>query len=418
MIPTKQSIIFFSIATTISFLTYAGFKKHKADNTVPPETQNDKPITALDSILIEFDQYVASGLDSNNYPGVAYCIVKDTGIIAMETKGVRNTSTMDSIDENTVFRLASVSKGFASLLTALFVQKGLLSYDYKVQDYISGFKLKDSINTADLNINHVLCHTSGLVPHAYDNLVEDHVPVNDIITQLCQVDICCHVGKVYGYQNVVFSLAGIILEKITGKTYAELLFDEIFSPLGMNNSSADFTSIKRTHNKALPHIKINDNWINLELEDTYYSVAPAAGVNSSISDISKWLMMLLGIDNNIIDSVHLNELFQPRIQTPLKYSYTRHWDNITDKYYAYGWRIYKFNNMDIINHAGYVKGYRSEIAIFKDKKIGIAVLTNGPGRYASKLVPTFFKLYFDRMKPPDAKNTNENEHGLQAHQSQ
>ena len=111
-------------------------------------------------------------LDSSHTVGAAYTIVHDGNVVYTGTFGERKRGSQQKIDEHTLFRLASVSKGFAGALACLLEMDGVFSLDEKVVDYYPNFRLKDSVNTADLTIQHILSHTSGLVPYAFDNLVE------------------------------------------------------------------------------------------------------------------------------------------------------------------------------------------------------------------------------------------------------
>lgn len=351
--------------------------------------------------------FLSNALDSSGTVGAAFTIVHDGKVIKTGTFGLRKAGTQDSINAHTIFRLASVSKGFAGALTAILEHEGHLSMDEKVMDQYPGFRLKDSASTADLTILHILNHTSGLVPYAFDNLVEAGIELDEIAKRLYEVDISAPPGALYGYQNVVFSLIDPILKNITGKTYSDLLEQEIFEPVGMIDASAGLKEILTDGNVAYPHVRGGDGYLAEALHAGYYNVIPAAGINASISDMGHWLLALLGNKDDQFPGEVSSKLADPVIYTPLKSRYTRAWQPFRERYYSLGWRIYYYRGRKIVYHGGYVHGYRAEIAFCPQEKVGLAFLQNSPNGVASRSIPTFFDLLFENLayeKTSDLQN--------------
>ena len=350
----------------------------------------------LNSIINIYDEFFSRELKEEGCPGAAVTIVNSGGVTWTGCYGVKEAGTNDSVDINTVFRTGSVSKGFASVLTGMLVQDNLLTWDDRVKSHIPGFSLKDSINTSDLTVRHIIGHTSGLPRHTFTNLLDQDVPYDDIVSLLADVPAISSPGEVYSYQNVVFSLIGDILRNITGKCYNSLIVEEIFEPLGMYDSSTDFYSLVNCSNLAQPHVKVNNVYITKKNSSRYYSVSPASGINISISDMSKWLLALLGNNPDVIKQEVLDEIFRPYIRTYIKYKYRKHWKELGNLYYSLGWRIFEYRGEHIIYHGGYVNGYRAEIALYPKGETGIAVLFNSSSKLANKCIPEFFDIYFEK----------------------
>ena len=336
-------------------------------------------------------------LDSSHTVGAAYTIVHDGKVVFTGTFGERKRGDNAPVDEHTLFRLASVSKGFAGALACLLEMDGSLSLQDKVVDYYPNFKLKDSINTVDLTIQHILSHTSGLVPYAFDNLVEADQELNTIVERLPEVDISAPPGELYGYQNVVFSMLDPITRSATGVPYQVLLQEMIFNPLGLTDASAGPVNLSKNPNMAFPHVKTGAGYVPLNPHEGYYNVMPAAGINASISDMGQWLMALLGSKPGQLPENVRNKLVSPIIYTPLKWRYTRYWKPFRERYYSLGWRIYKYQGRDIVYHGGYIRGYRAEIGYCPEENVGIAFLQNSPNGLASQCVPTFLDLFFEYL---------------------
>jgi beta-lactamase class C len=356
-------------------------------------TPNEHPIPELPAFK-EFISFMARELDSSHTVGAAYTIVHNGDVAYTGTFGEREYGTDLEVDSHTLFRLASVSKGFAGALACLLELDGAFSLDDRVVDHYPGFALKDSSSTAKLTIRHLLSHTSGLVPYAYDNLVEADQKLNDIIARLDEVDVSAPPGELYGYQNVLFSMLDPIARRTTGVPYQVLLDEKIFKPLGMKDASAGPMDLDKNPNLAFPHVKTGAGYVSLNPHEGYYNVMPAAGVNASISDMEQWLLALLGQKPEMMPDTIITSLSTPVIYTPLKWRYTRYWKPFRERYYSLGWRIYNYQGRQIVYHGGYIRGYRAEIAFCAEENIGIAFLQNSPNGLASRCVPTFFDLYF------------------------
>ena len=350
----------------------------------------------LQKTLHDFDAFLSQYLDSMNTVGAAATVFSEGEVVYTRTYGVRKAGTADSVDKNTVFRLASVSKGFSGLLACKLHYKGSLTLDEKVISFLPDFLLKDSANTYGLSIRNLMNHTSGLVPHAFDNLAEEGQTIAEILPRLVEVDIAGPPGKYYGYQNVLFSLLDTISSVATKKEFPDLMAENIFLPLHMDNASAGYKDIIWNPNVAFPHIKSKGEFYPLPLHTGYYNLTPAAGVNASIEDMGKWLGALLGYSPEAVDPYVIRLITTPEIKTPLKRAYTRYWDRLDGRYYSFGWRIFDYKGHRIIYHGGYIRGYRAEIAFCPELKTGLAFLQNSPNGVASRYVPTFFNLLLDQ----------------------
>jgi beta-lactamase class C len=396
------AVILSGIAFILIILFRPGHKTESqslADFTIYSEPTGEDSL-AIRKIIRKFDAFLRDSLRSTGCVGAAATIFHQDEIVYTLTHGVKRAGIKDSVDRHTVFRLASVSKGFAGVLAAILQNEGIISMDDRIIEYLPGFRLKDSVNTHELAIRHVLNHTSGLVPHAYDNLAEDGKTIKEIIPELATVDIAGFPGQYYGYQNVVFSLIDTLLVLKTNRDYGELVDRKIFRPLGLKDASTGYRGLIWNSNVAFPHDRINGEYHPLPLNTGYYNLLPAAGVNASIDDMGKWLEALLGFVPKQLDTAVINLISTPQVYTPLKRNYTRFWDPIEARYYSYGWRIFDYKGKRILYHGGYVRGYRAEIAFCPEEKTGIAFLLNSPNRLASQVVPTFFNMYLETQALP------------------
>ena len=402
----RVSLFLFSAAGLIALMVLFARGMKGIDQaqveTLPEEIPADNPeITGYEvpvfPPLKDFVSYMDRELDSSQTVGAAYTFVRSGKVEYAHSFGERVRGSGEKVDAHTLFRLASVSKGFAGALACLLEQEGFVSLDDRVVDHYPGFHLKDTQSTENMTISHLLSHTTGLVPYAFDNLVEADQQLPEIISRLDEVSISAPPGEVYAYQNVMFSLWDPIVRRATGTPYEILVDEMIFKPLGMKDASVGRIIDTSNLNMAFPHVMGRDGYIALEPHEGYYNVLPAAGVNASISDMSQWLLALLGYQAAAFPDTISKQLAEPLIYTPLKYKYTRNWQSFKGRYYSLGWRIYEYRGRKIVYHGGYIRGYRAEIAFCPAEDIGIAFLQNSPNSLASKVVPRFFDLYFDHQ---------------------
>jgi len=361
-----------------------------------------EPNPYFENLLSEYETKIRELQASTKTPGVAIAVVRDTTVLYLRGIGLREVGKQDSVDEHSVFRLASVSKCFAPILTGLLVEEGVLSWDDKIIRYLPDFELKSRAHTDSLTIRHVLSHTTGLPYHTYTNLVEEGLELSQMLPLLKDVNLSGKPGQYYSYQNVAYSIIGEVIEAATGKTYHQMVVERIFKPLRMLDASMTYEEILVNQNVARPHLNWRKGWRTTSINNTYYNVGPAGGVNASISDMAQLMRALLGDDHTFIQKQTLDEIFSPVVKARSKNRNFRKWITRADAYYGMGWRVLNFDADTLYYHGGYVNGYRSEIALNRKDKIGICVLSNGPGTLVDNSVPIFFNLYFNKRDSIDA----------------
>jgi beta-lactamase class C len=355
---------------------------------------------SVDEVIKNFEQDFRSKLIENKVPGGAYAIIKNGEVVAMKGIGVRAKGSQDPVDENTVFRLASVSKTFAAGLTAQLVEEHKFSWDDKIVDYIPEFRFKSQSYSSNLTVGHIMSQSSSLVHNAYDNLIEANYEMPRIIEKFREIDPMCKLGECYGYQNVLYSLIQPVIEKSTSSTYTDLMHNHIFDPLHMERSSLGYEAFLATPNRAEPHVLTKKGWIKTKVKPNYYSILPAAGINASVADMSKWMLAQMGYFPESYSVGVIDAVTTKRIRTR-KEMRKRNWRSVLkNAHYGYGWRIYDVGGQELVYHGGSVAGFRSEVAYSKDKDLAIVILLNAETRMGSDLNAEFWSDVFkDDPKP-------------------
>ncbi|MFV1884871.1 MAG: serine hydrolase domain-containing protein [Balneola sp.] len=379
--------VFFLVGITISCTEIQS--KPSAPKTSDPVIDD-----TLSQYLQDFEKSFLFGMEQKRIPGASVAIVKDGQVILQKGFGIKEKGKPGTVDENTVFRLGSVSKGFASVLAGTAVEDGLLEWEGIVSDYLDTFELQDNEQTKRVEIKHILSHTSGLPRHAYTNLVEDGLSLNRIISRLDRVPLIAKEGEQIAYQNAAYSVIEKVLEAQTEIDFNTLLQEELFEPLQMNHASSSFQTISFIENKALPHVyhSRQKGRVPIPISKKYYNAVSSGGINASASDMGKWLILLTGNRPDVISKETLNEIFEP-LATINNKRFSRHWDGVNQSHYGMGWRILDNQGQRIVYHGGYVNGYRSEIAFAPDQGLGICILINSNSSYPLEVIPGFFNYF-------------------------
>jgi len=340
-----------------------------------------------------FEQFVGRQI-APMVPGVAVLMVERGKVSRIRTWGRRNIDKKARVTPDTVFRLASVSKNFAATAAGLLVEEGKLEWSTLVHKVLNDVRFKRDDYGQQLTLRHLLSHSTGLIPQAYTNLIEDNVPYRKVVKRLREVDFVCPPGRCYGYQNVVFSLAGDMIEAASGKSYNKFVQQRLLTPLKMHTASLGYKAFKASRNRATPHIKIRKRWRPARVLPTYYRISPAAGVNASIKDMGQWLLAQMGQRPGVLSQTLLDMTQAPVIRNSRRQSHFRSHKLLGATWYGLGWRLFNFGPYrDFVYHGGWVKGSRAMIVFNRELQIGMVFLTNAETKLARKVVYKYLELY-------------------------
>lgn len=348
--------------------------------------------------LEQFEPYVEKTLAEWKIPGAAVAIVDKDNIVFMRGFGVRSLTTKEPVDTRSVFRIGSLSKGFAAELTGIMVERGYLDWDDKVTSYLPKVKLASPQSTQKLTVRHLLSHQTGLPSHSYDNLIESHRPYHEIILSLDKLPLNCSAGQCYNYQNAAYSLSGNILEVVAGQQYNTLLKRYIFQPLQMYDASATYEELMANPNHTDCHIGGGGHYTPCKIGKAYYAVAPAGGINASVNDMGQWLRAQLGAYPKVLSPHVLKTVHSPLVATPTELRQPHSpWrrDRLRSAHYGLGWRVYDYAGTPMIFHGGALRGTSAAIAFIPEKQVGIVVLTNANTTLPGLLIARFYDLYLD-----------------------
>lgn len=337
----------------------------------------------------EYKAWLQQQLAEKQIPGAAVAIVTSHGIIDTEVWGVRSAREEEVVDDATVFRIASVSKTFAGTVAAQLVHHNIFQWDDPIVNILPQYRIgTDPSLTGQMTLRHVLSHTTGLMPHAFSNMLDAGVNYESIQQKFHEIPTVCAPGRCYGYQNVVFSLVADVVETSLQTRYDDFVRENVFVPLGMHGASMSYEEFLADPNASSPHQYARGGWRVSSANPAYYTVGPAAGVNATIIDMGRWAQANLGGFPDVLPPSLLEMQHTPVVETP-RGNYFNRWPKVQKAYYGLGWRIMDYAGVRIVHHGGGVRGYRSEMVLIPEYDLGLVVLFNAETPLANEVVPAF-----------------------------
>jgi beta-lactamase class C len=334
---------------------------------------------------------LAKAIIERGVPGLAVAVVHGDRTRLARGYGRTGGAGGERIDEHTVFRIASLSKGFAGTLAGLLVEDGALRWDMPLDQQLPTFQLADAAGSTRLTVRDALAHRFGLKYHTYDRDLEGDTPYPLLAARLSQAPLLCAPGECFGYQNVAFSLIGDVVFAVTGDFYTRQVEQRLFAPLGMDSATFGRDGLEGSERWARPHVRAGRGWTAVRPRENYYRVPPAAGINASISDMAIWAKAQLGHRPDVLSPAMLADLHTPLVQTPDQVAGSP-WRRarLRDAHYGTGWRVFDYDGEPLVYHAGAVQGYRGMIGVLPRRDVAIVVLWNSESALPSGLMPTFF----------------------------
>lgn len=350
----------------------------------------------LQSKLAEIDAYAEKTRTDWQIPGMAIAIVKDDKVVFARGFGVRELGKPEKVDENTLFAIASNSKAYTATSLAMMVDEGKLKWDDKVTQYVPEFQMYDPYVTREMTVRDLVSHRSGLDTFSGDLLwYETNYTDDEIIKRLRYLKPVSSFRSRYDYQNLMFIVAGKVLERVSGKKWADFVQERILNPLGMKNTKTSIKQFKPDDNIAKPHNEHTGkmtafNYGNVD------GAAAAAALNSSVADSAKWIRMHLAKGRfegkQLLSEAQSWNMQQPNIMIPIsaagaKFNPTRHFNA-----YGLGFFLSDYQGRKILYHSGGLDGMISQTALMPDENLGVIILTNSETGVATWLTNKVFDV--------------------------
>jgi len=348
-----------------------------------------------------FDNLVPKLMEKHHVPGVATSLVKDGKQLFAKGYGYANLDTGKPVHaEETLFRIASISKLFTWIAVMQQVEEGKIDLDTDVNKYLKKFKIPDTFPGRPVTMRHLMTHTAGfddhVEPRIYSKDPSDLEPLGVFLKRTWPPHVRPP-GKISVYSNYGTCLAALIVEEVSGMTFEDYIQKRIIQPLGMNRTTiAQPLPERLASHMSLGYVYGKDGYIPQEFE--LIRVAPAGAVSTTAADMAKFMIAQLQLgrygNERILGEVAAREMQSPQFRPAPGVS-------------ALCLGIYEtpLHGLRIIGHAGDTVFFHSNLFIIPKEQIGLFITCNSPGGspLRNDLRAVFLERYYpaqDTPRPP------------------
>lgn len=337
----------------------------------------------------DLDALVKKSMQKFEVPGALLTVVESGRAPLTKGYGVRKLGDSAPMNEHTLFSIASNSKAFTATALAILIDEGKLSWDDKVADRLPGFRMYDAYASHEMTIRDLLIHRSGLGLGAGDLLFWPKTTVSreDLVHRLRYIAPASSFRSGYAYDNILYVVAGRVIEEVSGESWEDFIVKRIFTPLGMNESVPSLPRVE-TDNRSWPHARLNGRSRNVggDVEPLNIGLdrdnsAPAGGINASPHDMARWIQLQLDRgalgNSRLFSEAQAKEMWTPHVVVPI----SREHPAVaaikpTFHTYALGWNIKDYRGHRIVTHTGFLEGAASATFLIPEKQVGFMVMIN------------------------------------------
>jgi CubicO group peptidase (beta-lactamase class C family) len=358
----------------------------------------------------DLDAYVAKSMQTFGPPGMSVAIVENGKVVFTKGYGIRSIATKAPVNEHTAFPIGSESKAFTSAALAILVDEGKLKWTDRVVDKLPGFQMYDPYATAHMTIIDLLTHRSGLGLGEGDLLI---VPATtrsraDIVHALRYLKPVTGFRESFAYDNILYIVAGALVEAVSGETWEHFVETHIFAPAGMTDAMTAY-HVDAKNGVAL-HSRISGPIMGLGPQSILLhgleggASAPAGAINASATDMAKWMQVQLAhgkLPNGgqVFSAAQSDEMWKPRVVvSPDSFGAATSavLAALSPKFqdYGLGWFVENYHGHTVIEHTGAVLGAVAAQYLIPEKGVGISVNINSEDGAARRAVAFHLVDYY------------------------
>lgn len=343
----------------------------------------------ITSQLASIEKEIEANRAKLHVPGIAVAIVKDDRVIWSHGFGLRDVEMSKPVTPDTLFAIGSCSKAFTAMSVLMSQEDGKLSLTDSPKKYLPYFKLKDQEADSKITLSDLLCHRSGLDRTDLAWYTNRRLSTADVIRIAGEAQQASKLGEKMHYQNVMFAVAGHIVETVQGTTWRGFLGKRIWDPLGMKATNATGREMARARDHAIGYAVDPESGRTTPLPfHDIQNVAPAGAINSSVKEMAQWVRLML--NGGIVDG---NRLLSEKSFAELTVSHGR-FSPGTD--YGYGWFLQDWHGHKLVQHGGNIDGFSAMTAFMPDQRLGLVALTNAE---ATALPAVTMETVFKNLVP-------------------
>ncbi len=345
----------------------------------------------LPPALAGLDAQVESVREAFKVPGIAVAVVKDGELVFAGGWGEREVGKPGKVDGDTLFSIASITKAFTSASLSILADEGKLDMDDRVIDHLPWFRMADAYVTREMRIRDLLVHRSGLGLGAGDLLFwpPSDYETREVVERLANVPIEGGFRDRYAYDNVLYAVAQLVIEEVSGEPYADFVRTRLFEPVGMASTRIDSNALRPSDtNVAMGHARPGFTGDPEPVPAMSWSNNTAAGgIYSSVNDMAKWMRVQLdggvlegeGEDAKRLFSAKRHEAMWTLVTPiPIRAPAVPELAATKPNFAGYGeaWSLSDYRGRRLVWHTGGWPGMVSRLTLVPELDLGVVVLTN------------------------------------------
>ncbi len=362
---------------------------------------------------VGFDARVDALRKDIGVPGVSIAIVENGKVTLAKGYGIKRLGSPDPIGPDTILATGSTGKAVTVAALAILVDQGRIGWDDKVIDHLPAFQMYDPWVTREMTIRDLLVHRSGLGLGAGDLLFVPDAKFSraESVRRLRFIKPATSFRSGYAYDNVLYMVAGQLIEAVTGQTWERYVAEHVFKPAGMLGSTSD-EDIRLVHpDRAQPHARTNgafhgigDQGVLDERKGLGRNAAPAGGLSISAHDMARWLLIQLAQgklpegDARLFSEAAAKEMWTPVVIQPDE-ALPSALAAAQPKFsmYALGWDVSDYQGAKIVSHTGAVFGFLAAVVLIPEKNVGFSIVINSEdGEIIRGLMYELMDHYLDK----------------------
>jgi CubicO group peptidase (beta-lactamase class C family) len=325
------------------------------------------------------DKYVEAGRKDWNVPGMSIVVVQDGKVLLSKGYGVRELGRSESVDAQTLFGCMSTTKAMTAVAMGMLVDEGKVSWNDKVIKHLPDFRLTDPYVTNELKVRDLFTHNTGVGNADFLWAWWPDMPSKEVVSRMKHAPQAYSLRGGFVYQNIMYLVAGQMIEKASGMTWERFMRERVFDPLGMKNTFPTLRASRGVQNRTSAHFEIKDK-IEVIPEMSADEIGPAGSVWSTADDMGKWINFMLG--NTTVNGKELlkvgtlNEIFKPQVILPPGFYPTFRVTKPKWTTYGLGWFQHDYRGTKVDFHTGSLAGRTAIVGLIREKKLGVYIFGN------------------------------------------
>ncbi|WP_196992300.1 serine hydrolase [Panacibacter microcysteis] len=350
---------------------------------------NAQKKTAEDKRFAGLDTAFTRVLKDWNAAGFAVAVVEKNKVVYAKGFGYSNVATKTPVTANTSFAIGSCTKAFTASVIGLLEKDGRLDIDKPVRDYIPEVKFYNNEMNNNITLRDMMCHRTGLPRHDFSWYYFTTTSRDSMLKRIAFMEPTAGIRERWQYNNFMFFLQGVITEKLTGQSWEQNIKNSIFKPLGMDSATVSIDEMVKQQNIAVGYGLKNDSVI--KKLDYYHinAMAPAGSINSSVTDMSKWLMLWINggkyNGKEILSPAYVNAAISGQMVVGSALP-AKDRPDLFFSDYGFGWFLSSYKGHYRVEHGGNIDGFSASTSFFPSDSIGIVVLCNQDGSPVPSIV--------------------------------